>query len=194
MNETPEDDDISAQLAAEDALARLSRSNVGFLVSSLAKQLAQNIKRKEELEDLLSTVNSAINGLKTNALPEALGIMGARNFTTDDDIYVEVKDVVQGSLPKDERRPLALEWFEERGLGDVIKHTVTVQINKGDIDTQRRVLQALKPFNIGVATKDDIHPQTLNATLRDLLGRGVAVPLDLFNVFVGKTINIKIKE
>ena len=189
--------DIEKLLAdsTDDALTKLSQSNVGGHVAELARQLAAHLEAVAALEEQIATEKAEVNRLKTQALPEALALMGSKTFTTTDGVKVTLKDVVQGSLPKDPlQRPLALEWLTEHGFGDVIKHRVEVLLNKGDAETRERVLTALAPIGPAatISTKDDVHPQTLNATLRGLLESGQALPLDLFNVYVGKTVDVKI--
>lgn len=189
--------DIDNLLAdsTDDALTRLSASNVGGHVAELARQLAAHLEEVAALEERLAAEKAEVNRLKTLALPEALSLMGAKTFTTEDGVKVTVKDVVQGSLPKDPlQRALALEWLVEHELGDVIKHRVEVLLNKGDQETRSRVLTALESIGPAatVSTKDDVHPQTLNATLRGLLEAGAALPLDLFNLYVGKTVDVKL--
>jgi len=189
-------DDITKLLAegSNDALAQISRSNTLGRVAELARQLKVQLDGLAELEGQVSVHKNVINRLKTVELPEAMAAMGAKSFTTEEGFTLEVREVVQASLPKDSRRELALEWLEEHDLGDVIKHAVNVTINKGDADTQAKVLEvlgAVKAPGMTVGVKDDVHPQTLNATIRSLLEKGAAVPLDLFNVFTGKTITIK---
>jgi len=189
-------ENIDALLAGEpdDALAKLSQSNVGGHVAELARQLAAHLEELALLEERVSATRDEINRLKTRDLPEALSLMGAKTFTTEDNVKVTVKDVVQGSLPKDPlQKSLALEWLVEHDLGDVIKHRVEVLLNKGDRATRAAVLRSLEKIGTKatVSTRDDVHPQTLNATLRGLLESGTAVPLDLFNVYVGKTVDVK---
>lgn len=187
-------DDITKLLAegSNDALGQLSQEHSGTLVGQLAGQLYALLQRQEDVKADLQDINDEINSLKTAKLPEAMAALGAQEWVTTSGLKLKIKDVVQSSLPKDDTRGLALEWLTEHGLGDVIKHGVKVDINKGDDDTKQKVLDAIMAVQapIVVSVQDDVHPQTLTAVMRKLLKDGVSVPLDLFKVYTGKVVDV----
>ena len=79
-----------------------------------------------------------------------------------------------------------------RITGPLRTRRVNVAINKGDEDTRQKVLDAVMAIQapIVVSVQDDVHPQTLTATIRQRLKDGAAVPLDLFKVYTGRVVDV----
>jgi len=140
-----------------------------------------------ELELLLETSKTALKELSTNTIPQIMdGMMG--EFRLDDGRVLEIGEKVRASIAGEKAGP-AVEWLDDNGHSDIVKRQFIIQFNRNDEAWAKKFEADLrkrkKPLN--VVRKHTVHPQTLEAFVREQLGEGVALPIDTFGIYRQKT-------
>ena len=135
--------------------------------------------------DLLKDINE-------KALPELMEAARQEHIRTSDGIIVDMKEKIFASIPA-KNSIQGFKWLEDNDHGDVIKRQLTVEFNRDQEDLSKEVEQELKDHVAGLAvkTKKSVHPQTLAALIREQLGEGVPVPMDILGAYRRKTTTVK---
>lgn len=176
MPQTPDYSEFSDQLppaAGDNLLAR---------ISGLARDLLTAELEVERAEEALSAAKARRQHLSEKQIPELVqeaGLMA--KFTTREGLEVQIKDLIRTSV-SEESMPVAVAELERRGAGRIVKHQFVIEFGKGDeawaSKFQRDLLQRKKP--LAVKRKDHVHPQTLQAYLREELEAGAEIPYEKF--------------
>jgi hypothetical protein len=88
----------------------------------------------------------------------------------------------------------AYEWLEENNHADIIKGNVNIPFPKGfDIEVLKIVESAAKKIGLSAEVKEEVHPSTLRAWIKDMVTTGQIFPRDLFNVYIGKRTKLSLK-
>ena len=91
-------------------------------------------------------------------------------------------------------RPAAVEWLMANGHGGLIKNEVTVKFGKDEDDRARATVQSLLQQGLSPNVKQGVHPQTLNAFVKEQLTGGMDLPADIFGIYVGSRAKIDRKR
>jgi hypothetical protein len=160
-------------------------------IRQLGSEAAEILRGINELEEVLAVMKRDLNGLLADRIPAAMAAIGMESFKLEDGTKIDVKEFMNGSLPKEpDRRAKALEWVTSVGGEDLIKHSFAIALGKGDTKSAEKVKAALTKLKVGFDEKEDIHPQTFQAFIRGLLKDGVNVPLEDLNLFIGKAAKV----
>ena len=164
------------------------------------RKVAQDILKSEaeraRLADLIEKENAKYVHLTETVMPTLMEKAASKNWTSDDGIVVEVKEDIYASI-KEENKPTAFAWLEKNKLGDLIKRQFVISFGKGDESWakkfQKDLKQRKKPLNSVV--KMAVHPQTLNANVKEILQEGkLKLPLEVFGVFRKKVAKVTVPE
>ena len=77
----------------------------------------------------------------------------------------------------------ACSWLKGIGLGDVVKDEISVALGRGEMETAHEFLMLAERLGVGATEKLAVHPQTLNALVREQMEKGVEFPPELFSVY-----------
>lgn len=179
-------------------------------IEILAIKLTEEVDELKELELKVKEKKKIINQLKTKDLAElvdAEGYQAGSKITLKNGRIITVKEFFQASIPslsaidkeKDElkqiekqgKREKALKWLNDNGLADIIKNTVTAKFNKEEGDKAKGLLEWLVKKEISAVRDENVHPATLIATLKEVMGRGEEVPLETFGIMRGIVVDAK---
>jgi len=164
-------------------------------VINLCNILSEKRKEIEKLKHKLEELQEEEAKLSGVVIPNILLNMGVNSIKLDNGFTVEVDDIVYVSIPKDdlEKRKEALSFIKDNGGEGLIKEELKIY-RPDDV-----VKNLLKDNNIYFQEFEDIHPATLKAFIKNLLGlskNSVAVksiediPKSL-NVFLSKKTILK---
>lgn len=177
----------------EDAvqLARGSREDGMKRLSDLVRQqilaedeIEQPIEKQEEKSRELTR-------LRADLIPSLMHELGFAKVTADDGSSVEIKPVVQASLPKDEeRKSRALKWLRDSGCGDVIKNEVSCAFGRGEDELAEKAIEQLGAMGVDVMRKISVHPQTLSALVRSMREEGRPVDSENLTLYEGEVAKI----
>ncbi len=170
--------------------------NLMARIQGLAQEQMSAETRIANLEEQLMEARAALRDVKEVRLPELLdeADLGLSIITTPAGHRVELAVAIRGSIPGPKETE-AFRWLEEHENGKLIKRTFNIEFGKNDeawaSKFERDCAQRKRPLNI--KRKKGVHPQTLQAFVRQQLDEGVDFPMDLFGVFRQRFAKVTIK-
>jgi archaellum component FlaC len=178
---------------AEDAVEQVDAGSLGE-VSELIKQLDEAKQRVAALEADVKEAKSVVHKLENVDIPSAMLELGVSSVTTDNGLEVKVQPFVDGSFIKG-AEDKAIAWLEDNGFGDIIKASLSLALDRGDIDTAKAIAERVEDeFGVAPALKETVHPQTLKAFIRRCDEAGVDLPDDAFRVYRGSVAKLGTKK
>lgn len=163
-------------------------------ISRLAERALDLEKEIETIETQLRVKADELRQLSTDLLPQAMLAVNLRKFEMADGSSVSVKDVIRAAIPKPKTEE-ALDWLRAGGYGDLIKHVLSVSLDRGRDNVAAEIVSYLRDkFDLDPENRESVHPQTLGAFCRDMLERGADLPAELLGLYVGKEAVIKPKK
>jgi hypothetical protein len=167
------------------------------------KSIEQLASHAYELVQLIDTHEAAIKAAKAElmaltheALPDAMSAAGTSSFVTDKGVKLTLKDIVQGSLPKDEgQRQQALTWIEEHGGASIIKGTIVAEFERGigNFEKRNQTAEALANLDVPFIEQETVHAMTLAAFAREKIKAGEDIPLELLGLWAGRRVKVELK-
>lgn len=157
---------------------------------NLKKSLVECADKQEKIEAEIARLTAeleaqtqALKQLAEITIPQLLdGIDG--EFKLDDGRVLEVYQKVRASIAGEKAGP-AVEWLDNNGHGNIVKREFVIQFNRDDEAWAKKFEADLrkrkKPLN--VKRKHTVHPQTLEAFVREQLGSGVELPIATFGIY-----------
>jgi hypothetical protein len=122
-------------------------------------------------------------------MPNMMDELGMKEFKMIDGRTISIDPKVNASI-KEENRPAAYKWLEEKDFDGIIKTKVIAEFGKGDIETARKALDTLHDAGYGATMDRSIHAMTLTSFVKERLGAGDELP-PCFSVFEFKEAKIK---
>ena len=119
------------------------------------------------------------NYLREEAIPTAMQELGFVKLVMADGQTITITNVVYASIPADNVQE-AFQWLQDNNLDGIIKSKVMVEFGRGELDEAAELVQNLQNEDFDPTFEEKVHPQTLKATLRELIASGTPVPLELF--------------
>jgi hypothetical protein len=184
------DVDLETQLAAAAAVPDDAALTT---VRDLALRLVRETGALEALRAEVARREKDLKDLAERQLPEKFTAVGITALPLTNGATIEVKPFVGASI-EEEKREAAYAWLERVGAGDLVKNLVTLAFGRGE--------DALATFIHGVAQragltaeiKKSVNYQTLQAWVRDRLGRGEGVDTGVITVYAGQVAKIKLPK
>ncbi len=176
----------------EDAVG----GNLMSRIEGLAQEQLDAEAMVATLEERLAEAKAVARGIKEHGLPELLDSadLGESTITTPAGHIIKMGEAIRGSIPKGKEQP-AFDWLEDNNNGRLIKRTFTIEFGKGDEvwadKFERDCARRKRPLNL--KRKQGVHPQTLQAFVRQQLDEGVAIPMDVFGVYRQRFASVKVK-
>lgn len=151
-------------LSAGDLPADSSVSSISALATELKAAEAEVMVATEALQRALNKYRR----IADNELPAALRAAGTSELTTDAGVKVGLR------VAYDSRQltnPEGLKWVEENGGSSLIKTAVLVELDRGDLDAAREIIQMIRDSRHAnklrtLVLNESVHPQTLAGWVR----------------------------
>ena len=182
--------DINFEKDQEEVLDRTSN------ITSLADQ----VKRLRDLEDQVKADEQALKNkqreverISGEIIPTLLSEMGLSSIKLADGSAVDVKPYYAASISI-KNREAAYNWLRENGLGDIIKNEVSVSFGKNEDNKAAHYANLAKSQGFEPTQKLKVEPMTLKALVRERIEKGLDMPMDTFNVFVGNRTKLTRKQ
>ena len=164
------------------------------------KSLADQVKSLRDLEDqvkvdedLLKNKKRDIEKISGEIIPTLLSEMGLSSLKLADGSAVEVKPYYAANISI-KNREAAYNWLRNNGLGDIIKNDVTVSFGRNEDNKAAEYANLAKSQGYQPTQKLKVEPMTLKALVRERIEKGVEMPMDIFNVFVGNRTKLTRKQ
>lgn len=181
--------DPYGQFRGHEAVSEEAFANLQTLV----KQLSEAEAKVAELKAQLEVAVAARDELAHVRIPELMDSLGQERLVlTNLGVEVRVNEKIRASIPVD-HRPKAFKWLEENGHGSLIKRSIVVVFNREQQEAAAQLYRQLQSEFAGVKQDMKVEPSTLAAFVREQLGNGSDLPLDLFGVFRQRVTEVKSK-
>jgi hypothetical protein len=161
------------------------------LISTLARLAQSTQSDVDDLERLVEEKKKKIREILTRDLPQAMADVGLDSFSLDSGSSVSLKNEVYASIPEKSRRE-CLDWLRDNGFGDIIKNEFKINLGRGEDDKASSLSRYLSEVGVAYSEKEGVHPQTLQAFVREQDSRGLNVPDDLFAIYRGQVAKLKV--
>ena len=164
------------------------------------KSLADQVKSLRNLEDqlkvdeeLLKDKKRDIEKISGETIPTLLSEMGLSSLKLADGSAVEVKPYYAANISI-KNREAAYNWLRSNNLGDIIKNDITVSFGRNEDNKAAEYANLAKSQGYQPTQKLKVEPMTLKALVRERIEKGVEMPMDIFNVFVGNRTKLTRKQ
>tara|TARA_R110002126_G_scaffold264890_1_gene408064 strand:+ start:2083 stop:2664 length:582 start_codon:yes stop_codon:yes gene_type:complete len=163
-------------------------------LNTLAKRFIDTKDDISVAEENVSKLKESLKQIKENDLPDMMSSLNMDQFKLTDGTVIAIKDDVFTSIKAD-KNVEALQWLDDNGLGDIIKHKISISFNRGDHEDAEKFKEMFNgSFKQELDEKSTVHPQTLKATVKEMVNNGQTLPDTLFNVYEAKIANVKIPK
>lgn len=156
----------------------------------------RQVKLEDQLAELMlqvADVSAKLKQVKEVDLPLALEAAGLEAVTLSDGWQVLVKDFLTANI-KEENAAAAFKWLRDNKFGSLIKNTIKVALGKGDDKLAKALAAFMKKQKIPYERREAVHPQTLQAFVRESLREGRNLPPSIEVVSVPTTKIVRPKE
>ena len=123
-------------------------------------------------------------------LPEAMQEANLAEIVLTNGSKISVKPFYKGYI-SEENREDAMAWLVDNNHGSLIKNEVTLKFGKDEDEKATVTVEQLKQQGLDPNVKQGVHPQTLNAFIKEQIIGGKDIPAETFGIFVGSRANIK---
>jgi len=167
--------DVALTAPTEERLAR---------VVELARHQQVLERELKELEAAFEAKKKELEVVAKKELVVAMTEAGLLEYALLDGSRVAVKTQRYGAI-NEANRPTAHAWLVENGHEALIKHVIAASFGRGEDELARRVLAAVRELapQVPVTDQERVHPQTLNAFVREMAERDVVLPPEI-NVMI----------
>jgi len=154
-------------------------------ISVLAETQLDLEGQMEEKENELKVLKEKHRRISQDLLPEALMEAGVSEFKLKDGTKVSTLTYYSARITPDSREE-AFSWLRDNNFADLIKNTVSVSFGRDEDETAKILLDELSGQGLNTAQKEWVEPMTLKAFVREQVEKGVDLPYEAFNVYVGQ--------
>ena len=148
---------------------------------------------KENMKTELGFLNKEIEILRSEKIPELLARYDLSEIKLKNGKKISITQKYFCSLPKNDltKRDSSLAWVQKNNGSDIIKSTINISFSKEEFKAFKSTKDILFKNQIPFLEKEDIHPATLKAYLKESIEQGLEVPHNLFNLFIKNDTKIK---
>lgn len=173
-----------------DAVETVDADNILAKITRTVRDLTEARSDVEQAEEALKNAQKRARTIEEFTLPELMREAGQTKLKTVDGVEVELTETLRASIPVANQLP-AFNWLVEHNQGAIIKRDLRLQFGKNEGDKADRALAVILEAGFTPQDKQSVHPQTLAATIRELMEAGVDVPLELLGAHVQAGIKLK---
>lgn len=141
------------------------------------------------LDERVKAAKRDLQELLERRIPDAFAASDLAEFRTTDGKVVKVEPFVDCSIPV-AMRNVAFAWLRDQGHSGIIKCEVSAMFGAGEVELAQRTAKVIRDTGIPCEVSESVHPQTLKAFARELLGQGGNLP-ESFSVYTGARATIK---
>ena len=188
---TDSETDAWKQFEADaDAFSNLT-TEAGTELSGLIRQVTSVEKDLAAKEAEVKALKAKKNDYLFDLIPSKMQEIGLDKVEVDGNT-VSLTTFVSGTMPKDPiQKDIALSHLREIGASDFIKNKITVSFGVTE-DNRAKALQAdleAQGFTTDAETK--VEPMTLKKIIKEYVGNGKEIDLEIFNASIGTVAKIK---
>ena len=159
-------------------------------IAEMARAVEAQSTRVSDLEALIKEEKKKLLKLTDEDLPALLHEIGMAKFELDDGSKIELKPTY-GAHIKADNRDAAFGWLRSNGFDDIIKNTVSCIFGRGEDKKAETFIKVAHDAGVPASQKEEVHPSTLKAFVKERVENGEEFPMDLFGAYVGQRATIK---
>lgn len=159
-------------------------------ISVLANRQVTIEKEIEELERELDQLKTSLEEVSTHLLPDALAEAGVSTIKLESGESIVIKKIYAANL-NEMNQEKCFNWLKEHGHEALVSHEIGVKFKKGEDKLHEMVSTFLQERKVDHSDREKIHPQTLQAFIREQVEGGAEFPLDLFQVSIINKAKVK---
>jgi hypothetical protein len=180
----------------------LDLERIGALVIQLQSKLHLLHEAQQRALDLAGEVDE----LKMQAIPELMDQYNLSEVKLKDGSKVHVRPLIYASIPSEgailkcrdgearhemrERLNRCFSYLRKVGAAALIKTLLKADFGKDSEPIANKAIAALRKLGIQADITKGVHPQSLNAWVRERIEAGKSVDMELFKVFSGQIAEI----
>lgn len=150
-------------------------------IVKLAELLVVQQAAYEALEQQTKDAKAALLRTQREDLPTLMAEAGLQELKLSDGSVVRVQEDCDARISEATRAP-AMQWLDSNGFGGLIKTRIALSLGRGQREEAVALRDSIAKTHPEVELKEEVHPQTLKAFVKEQLSHGAPVPMDLFNV------------
>lgn len=160
-------------------------------ITKLAVQVVERQSTVEQIEEQLKEARANLRQVQERDLPEAMLACNMEKFTTADGHSISVTETLYASVAK-KNKAAAAKWLIENELGSLVKEDVIVSFDSGQHDKLKEVIDILVDAGVvNFTTAESMSTASIKSAIKELLGDGKEVPLDLFGAYFARKAVVK---
>ena len=165
-------------------------------IQSLADQvekLESLNKRLELQEENMKSTKAEIQKVSGDIIPTMMSEMGLAELKLHDGSHLKVSTSYKAHI-SEANKEMAFNWLRDNGLGDIIKNEILVSFGRNEDNKAASYAELAKSQGFQPTQKMKVEPMTLKAMVRERIEKGLDLPMDTFNVFVGNRTKLTRKQ
>jgi len=147
----------------------------------------------EQAEEALKNKKKNHNHLSGEVIPTMMAEMGLSHLKLMDGSSVDVKPNYSANITI-ANKEAAFNWLRNNGLGDIIKNEISVSFGRNEDNKAADYAVLAQERGFQPTQKLKVEPMTLKALVRERIEKGLDMPMDTFNVFVGNRTKLTRKQ
>lgn len=180
----------------------LDLERIGTLVSNLQNKLLLLEAAQERVTDL----QADITRLRTEEIPAVMDEFNLSEVKLKDGSKVHVRPLILANIPSEgaimkcrdgqlahamrDRLNKCLSYLRKNGAAALIKTLLKANFGKDSEAEAKAAIAALKKLGVPAEVIKTVHPQSLNAWVRERIENGKPIDMELFKVFNGQMAEI----
>ena len=162
-------------------------------ISAMANDLLALELKIEETRTELKALEQQHRLIAEGALPEALQAANLAEIVLSDGTKLSSAPFYKGHI-SEKNRPAAVQWLMDNGHGGIIKNEVLLKFGRDEDERAQATIASLQQRGLSPSVRQGVHPQTLNAFVKEQLTNGRDLPPILFGIYVGSRAKIERKR
>lgn len=160
-------------------------------LSKLAPEVPKALAKVAAAEAALKSAQEEAAQLLEQRIPDLMEELGMKEYPLRDGGTLVCDEKIRASIPV-AFASRAFAWLREHGHGPIIKRQVKLDFGMGEEQKATDLVAELKAQGLRPEDKETVHPSTLASFVREQLGEGRDLPMELFGVMRQRFTKLKV--
>ena len=179
---------VSLRDDAPDQVDVIDPTELSEVIEQYKSVAAQILAAESKLKELKAQEKYISNF----SIPEIMNKMNLSTVKLKDGSELSVKKVYSATMKAD-KKPQAIQWLRDNGLGDIVDNNITVTFGQGEDNKATRLASLAREHGYEPTQEEKVHHASLSVVMKDVKEKGTEIPSDLFSTFDGSQTKIKNK-
>jgi len=151
------------------------------------------LSRIEQHEEQIKQLKDKYKTVTEEEMPAMLTELGVSSITLPSGEVVAISTELHCGIPAASKEA-AYEWLREHNHGDLIKNEIVVKFGRSEDNMVGAVKKLAEELGLKFDEKSSVHSMTLKAFIKEQMRSGIALPQDLFGVYVRRVVDVKLQK